>query len=217
VDEEKSHGNDAVPAATDPVWQHATCDEYHHRVTWYFPGEDQPNHPPVAASAAKQPREVERPSTPKVETASEPNTQSSLAVQTPNEPSTLSQSPRVISIEPLQSAKGNADLGSADIQRIHATYENNQARFFRDFAGKRFSSKMPIARVSENVIFRGSFNVFLGPGGLLGDVQCEVSNKNDVARITEMNMGDIVTVSGVIKDHTLGVIELKDCSISASQ
>ena len=76
---------------------------------------------------------------------------------------------------------------------------------------------MPIRGISENPIFRGSFNIFFGDGGLLGDVKCEFSDKNDIARITEMNKGDIVNVSGVIKDHALGVIELKECSTSASQ
>jgi hypothetical protein len=76
---------------------------------------------------------------------------------------------------------------------------------------------MPIRGISENPIFRGSFNIFFGDGGLLGDVKCEFSDKNDIARITEMNKGDIVNVIGVVKDHTLGSIELKECSISASQ
>ena len=107
-------------------------------------------------------------------------------------------------------------LGLDDIARIHSTYNANQARFFRDFAGRHFSSKMPITRISENPIFRGSFDVFFGGGGLLGDVKCEFSDKNDVARITEMNKGDIVNVIGVIKDHSFGVIELKECSISTA-
>jgi hypothetical protein len=117
---------------------------------------------------------------------------------------------------PNTPAQSNADLSSADVRRIHSTYENNEARFFRDFAGRHFSSKMPITRISENPIFRGSFDVFFGGDGLLGDVKCEFSDKNDVARITEMNKGDIVNVIGVIKDHSFGVIELKECSISAA-
>ena len=64
---------------------------------------------------------------------------------------------------------------------------------------------MPIRGISENPIFRGSFNIFFGDGGLLGDVKCEFSDKNDIARITEMNKGDIVNISGVIKDLLLGL------------
>ena len=169
----------------------------------------------IDKGAPEQSSAVKAPSQPKVQSPSGP---SPPAVQArPNEPTTLSQSARVIGVEPLQSPKTNDDLSSADIQRIHSTYENNQARFFRDFAGRHFSSKMPIRGISENPIFRGSFNIFFGDGGLLGDVKCEFSDKNDIARITEMNKGDIVNVSGVIKDHALGVIELKECSISASQ
>ena len=122
------------------------------------------------------------------------------AVEAPSRPPAVQTRPN----EPPQSPKTNDDLSSADIQRIHSTYENNQARFFRDFAGRHFSSKMPIRGISENPIFRGSFNIFFGDGGLLGDVKCELSDKNDIARITEMNKGDIVNVSGVIKDHAWG-------------
>ena len=66
------------------------------------------------------------------------------------------------------------DLGLADLSRIHSTYENNQARFFRDFGGKRFSSKMPVAKIVENPISRGTFAVYFGEGG--GDVECEFSD-----------------------------------------
>lgn len=154
----------------------------------------------IDKGAPEQPPPFEAPSRPEVQ---------------PSGPSPPAVQPRPN--EPAQSPKTNDDLSSADIQRIHSTYENNQARFFRDFAGRHFSSKMPIRGISENPIFRGSFNIFFGDGGLLGDVKCEFSDKNDIARITEMNKGDIVNVRGVIKDHALGVIELKECSISASQ
>jgi hypothetical protein len=39
VDLEKRHGDHL--SATDPVWQHATCDERHHTVTWHLPGENE--------------------------------------------------------------------------------------------------------------------------------------------------------------------------------
>jgi hypothetical protein len=67
------------------------------------------------------------------------------------------------------------DLGSADLSRIHSTYEENQARFFRDFGGKRFSAKMPVAKIVENQIFRGTFAVYFGESELNGEVECEFS------------------------------------------
>jgi hypothetical protein len=39
VDLEKRHGDHL--SATDPVWQHATCDERHHTVTWHLSGENE--------------------------------------------------------------------------------------------------------------------------------------------------------------------------------
>jgi hypothetical protein len=104
-------------------------------------------------------------------------------------------------------------LGSADLSRIHSTYDSNQARFFRDFAGKRFLSSLPIVNIVENPIFRGRYSVYFGNNGLLGDVRCEFSNKSDIADIAEVNKGDIVSVSGIVEDHTFGAIDLTSCQV----
>ena len=108
-------------------------------------------------------------------------------------------------------------LGLDDIARIHSTYKANQARFVRDFVGKAFSARTPLGDITENLMFKGSFNVSFGGNSWGGDVQCKFSDQSDVARITEMNKGDIVKIRGVIEDHSFGTIDLEDCSISASQ
>jgi hypothetical protein len=108
-------------------------------------------------------------------------------------------------------------LGLDDIARIHSTYKANQARFIRDFVGKTFSARMPLGDITENLMFKGSFNVSFGGNTWGGDVQCKFSDQSDVARITEMNKGDIVKIRGVIEDHSFGTIDLEECSISASQ
>ena len=108
-------------------------------------------------------------------------------------------------------------LGLDDIARIHATYKANQARFVRDFVGKAFSARMPLGDITENPMFKGSFHVSLGGNTWGGDVQCKFSDQSDVARITEMNKGDIVNIRGIIEDHSFGTIDLQECAISASQ
>jgi hypothetical protein len=110
-----------------------------------------------------------------------------------------------------------SNLGLDDIARIHSTYKANQARFARDFVGKTFSARMPLGDITESIMSKGSFHVSFGGNTLGGDVQCKFSDQSDIARITEMNKGDIVNISGVIEDHTFGTIELEECSISASQ
>jgi hypothetical protein len=108
-------------------------------------------------------------------------------------------------------------LGLDDIARIHSTYKVNQARFIRDFVGKTFSARMPLGDITESLMSKGSFHVSFGGNTWGGDVQCKFSDQSDVARITEMNKGDIVNIRGVIEDHSFGSIDLEDCSISASQ
>jgi hypothetical protein len=106
------------------------------------------------------------------------------------------------------------DLGSADLSRIHSTYENNQARFFRDFAGKRFSAKMPVAKIIESPIFRGTFSVYFGENEVNAEVECEFSDPGDVAQVSDLNKGEVLNVIGTVKDHYFGAVTLKDCSIS---
>ena len=39
VDVVKRRGGNIATSPTDPIWQHATCDESHHTVEWHLPGE----------------------------------------------------------------------------------------------------------------------------------------------------------------------------------
>jgi hypothetical protein len=40
VDVVKRRSGNIATSPTDPVWQHATCDESKHTVEWHLPGED---------------------------------------------------------------------------------------------------------------------------------------------------------------------------------
>lgn len=110
-----------------------------------------------------------------------------------------------------------ATLGLSDITRIHATYENNQARFFRDFPGKILSATLPFHGTVENMFSKGTFNVYFGEGGVFGtgDVTCVTSAPDDIRQVADFNKGDNIAISGTIKDHIMGAILLDSCTVDA--
>ena len=89
----------------------------------------------------------------------------------------------------------------------------SQARFIRDFVGKTFSARLPLGSITE-FMSKGSFHVDFGGNGWGGDVRCKFSDQSDVAKITEMNKGDMVNIRGVIDDHSFGTIDLRECSVN---
>jgi hypothetical protein len=55
--------------------------------------------------------------------------------------------------------------------------------------------------------------VSLGGGNISGDVDCTVSSPTDIAVISNWNKGDDIVVDGVIKDVTLGSVQLEPCHL----
>ena len=54
-------------------------------------------------------------------------------------------------------------FGAADMQRIHETYEANEAKFRLDFVGRRFSANLPINKIFADDHWT---QLFLGEGGI---------------------------------------------------
>jgi hypothetical protein len=97
-----------------------------------------------------------------------------------------------------------ADLGVADLPRIHAEYKANQARWAREFLDKTFAATITLGGVS-NVLGNDSFMVtFLEtPSDWLPGVAC-----NEAARAVRNPSTSFRIVLGRPYDLVAGVVEL---------
>ena len=105
-------------------------------------------------------------------------------------------------------------LSNSDINRMHETYEANQARFKRDYVGKTLNANLPLSRVTETLFNKNSYRISLGNRRIFSDVDCVVSDKPTVDKIMNWNKGDLITVSGRVSDHVMGSIILEPCEVS---
>lgn len=111
--------------------------------------------------------------------------------------------------------QSQAALSANDLAPMHKTYDANEARFMRDYRGRRFAARLPIHKVTEHVIERGTYVVGFGNGGsFFSDVSCWVKDQNLLRMVTDLNKGDLVEVSGSVTDHFMGSVTLDSCSIS---
>ena len=94
------------------------------------------------------------------------------------------------------------------------TYRENGIRFKRDFYGKRFSDILPFRDAKETVIFKGRYIVGFGKGGFLSDLDCTVTSQAVISTVANWNKGDRIRVEGVVKDVTMGSVELDGCTLS---
>ena len=104
-------------------------------------------------------------------------------------------------------------LGEQDIANMHASYDDNQARFHRDYIGRQFSANLPIRQISESVFGSDTLVISLGSGTLIGDVNCKAGGDN-IRAAAELHKGQMVHVTGTVYDHSFGSIDLKECQIS---
>jgi hypothetical protein len=93
---------------------------------------------------------------------------------------------------------------------MHETYAANQARFAHDYVGKTFAASMLVSNITENLLNRGNYLVTLGGKS---DVSCSGVTGDEALAF---NKEDTVNLSGVIYDHTLGVVNLSHCVFSRS-
>src|ERR1700722_8308743 len=109
-----------------------------------------------------------------------------------------------------------ADLGSTDLPRIHAEYKANQARWARDFLDKTFAATMTIGGVS-NVFGNDSFMVTFmeNPSDWMPGAACQDAPASDF--LISKNKGDSIFFRGVVKDHSVGSLDLRDCEFFDSE
>ena len=109
-----------------------------------------------------------------------------------------------------------SDLGVADLPRIHAEYKANQARWAREFLDKTFAATMTLGGVS-NVFGNDTFMVsFLeSPTNSWPGVACSEAPPSDF--LISKNKGDSIFFRGVVKDHSIGTLDLRDCEFFDSE
>ncbi len=110
----------------------------------------------------------------------------------------------------------SADLGAADLPRIHEEYKANQARWAREFLDKTFAATMPIGSVS-NVFGNDSFMVSFmeHPSDWMPGVACYDAPPSYF--LISKNKGDSIFFRGVVKDHSVGSLDLRDCEFFDSE
>ena len=116
----------------------------------------------------------------------------------------------------ISGAAEAADLGLADLPRIHAEYKANQARWAREFLDKTFAGTMTIGGIS-NALGNDSFMVSFmeSPSDWTPGVACHDAPASDF--LISKNKGDSVFFRGVVKDHSLGSLDLRDCEFFDSE
>lgn len=103
------------------------------------------------------------------------------------------------------------NLTDTDLEAMRSTYEKNQARFVRDFAGKTFQASLQIASITRSRTAKDRFDVSLERG-----VSCGTDDPKVVSFITNLNKGDRVRVKGIIDDIVNGNVELAKCELGAA-
>ena len=106
------------------------------------------------------------------------------------------------------------DYGAADIQRAVKTYEANEVRFQRDFVGKSIDFVSVFNRASSRWIGNG-YRITFGNGSFGGGVDCVITDQTLLDKIVEWNKGQRVRIFGIIKDVTVGDLQLEQCKIIA--
>jgi hypothetical protein len=111
----------------------------------------------------------------------------------------------------VQSFSG-ISLSGTDLPKVVSTYRENEMRFKRDFLGKPFSDVLPFRSATESTFIKGSYLVGFGKG-FTGDVNCTVKSPLLISTIANWNKGDQIQIDGIVKDVTLGTVNLDECKL----
>jgi hypothetical protein len=98
------------------------------------------------------------------------------------------------------------EYGPNDVATIVATHKQDEARFNRDFSGKKFFGAMPFHSAQSSLV--GGYYISLSSGSVL----CEYVRASDIDDANNWNRGDPIQVKGTIDDVTQGILTLKGCS-----
>ena len=102
-------------------------------------------------------------------------------------------------------------LKGADLPRVVSTYRENEMRFKRDFFGKKFSDVMPFLKATEKLFSKDSYTISFGEST---SADCSVTSPEDISTIANWNKGDKIYVEGIIRDVTMGSVQLDSCTLS---
>jgi hypothetical protein len=115
---------------------------------------------------------------------------------------------------PVAQSFSAGSLSRSDLPTVVSTYRDNEMRFKRDFVGRQFSDVLPFKSAKENLIIKGRYMVGFGKGNLTSDVDCTVTSPVEISTIANWNKGDQIRIEGVVKDVTLGSVQLDQCRLS---
>jgi hypothetical protein len=107
-------------------------------------------------------------------------------------------------------------VGLAELRRIANTYCNNEIRFKRDYAGRKFEAVMPFNNASKQLFgLLPGYMLTFGPGGMSGgNVVCSIDDEPTIQRVIEWNKGRKAVIRGSIRDvNFMGDLHLgADCT-----
>jgi hypothetical protein len=112
-----------------------------------------------------------------------------------------------------QSSSGTL-LSRADLPKIVSTYRENEMRFKRDFFGKQFSDVLQFRSATEHMLFKGTYIVGFGTGSFVSDLDCKVTSPAEISIIADWNGGDQIRIEGIVKNVTMGSVDLDQCRLS---
>jgi pyruvate/2-oxoglutarate dehydrogenase complex dihydrolipoamide acyltransferase (E2) component len=105
-------------------------------------------------------------------------------------------------------------LGADSLSKIVDTYRQNEIRFKRDYVGKQFDDVLPFRSAKAKIFSEDQYTVGFGKGMFVSDIDCTVSDKATMDRVIDWNKGDRIRIRGVIKDVTMGSVQLDRCQLS---
>lgn len=108
-----------------------------------------------------------------------------------------------------------ADLGVDDLPKLVEARQAGAAEFRREHGGRSFDATLPFRDITEAPLTPGKFSVALSrTGGFAAEVRCEITDVEDAAAARALSQGDEVDVRGLVEDHRIGTLVLRDCELT---
>jgi hypothetical protein len=64
------------------------------------------------------------------------------------------------------------------------------------------------------MLFKGTYIVGFGTGSFVSDLDCKVTSPAAISIIADWNGGDRIRIEGLVKDVTMGSVDLDQCHLS---
>jgi putative nucleic acid binding protein len=112
------------------------------------------------------------------------------------------------------SSNESGSFSARDIAKIISTYDDNEMRFKRDYAGQTFSDSLPFESASEPPFVKDQYIVSFGRKGGLGKVYCIIKNPSDIAEVANWHKGDMIRIQAKIYNVVMNSIALNKCDLA---